>query len=52
MSTEVEFDNPSSAELRVAGDVNLEKIQIVSLANNTFFDIKNQVITLQIFEDI
>jgi hypothetical protein len=52
MSTETEFDNPSSAQLRVAGDVNLEKVQITSLANNTFFDIKNQVITLQIFEDI
>lgn len=42
----------SSAELRQAGDVNIEKVEIVSLASGTSFDIKNQVLTIQIFEDL
>jgi hypothetical protein len=42
----------SSAELRNAGDVNIEKVRVVSLANDASIDIKNQVIGVQIFEDM
>jgi len=52
MATTTEFDNPSSAELRLAGDINIEAIVVVSLSNGTTFDIKNQVLTVQIFEDM
>ena len=42
----------SSGELRQAGDVNVGYVRITSMANNTFFNIKNQVITIQIYEDM
>lgn len=42
----------SSTDLHNAGDINLEYVRVTSLANSTYFDIKNQVITLQIFEDM
>ena len=42
----------SSGELRQAGDVNVGYVKITSMANNTFFNIKNQVITIQIYEDM
>lgn len=42
----------SADQVRQAGDVNVEYVKIVSMANNTFFDIKNQVITIQVFEDM
>ena len=47
-----EFDNHSATELRLAGDINLEKVFITSLSSNTYFDIKNQVLTVQIYEDL
>lgn len=47
-----EFDNQSSSELRLAGDVNIEKVFLTSLSSNTFFDIRNQVITAQVYEDL
>jgi hypothetical protein len=42
----------SSAELRVAGDVSIEYVKLTSIANNTFFDIKNQMVGLYIYEDM
>lgn len=42
----------SSGELRQAGDVNIGYVRITSMANNTYFNIKNQVITIQIYEDM
>ena len=42
----------SSGELRQAGDVNVGYVRITSMANNTFFNIKNQVITIQVYEDM
>jgi hypothetical protein len=42
----------SSGELRQAGDVNIGYVRITSMANNTFFNIKNQVITIQVYEDM
>jgi hypothetical protein len=42
----------SSGELRNAGDVNIGYVRITSMANNTFFNIKNQVITIQVYEDM
>ena len=44
--------NTSSSKLHNAGDVNIEYVKVTSLANNSFVDIKNQVITVQIFEDM
>lgn len=41
----------NSAELRFAGDVNIEKIQIVA-SDGFYQDITNQVIGVQIFEDL
>jgi hypothetical protein len=49
---EKEFDNPSSNELRFAGDVNIEKVEMYSLASGASFDIKNQVLAIQIYEDL
>jgi hypothetical protein len=42
----------SSNELRVAGDISVEYVRITSIANNTFFDIKNQMVGLYIYEDM
>jgi hypothetical protein len=44
--------NVSADSLRQAGDVNVGYVNITSLANNTFFNIKNQVITIQLYEDM
>jgi len=52
MTEQKEIIDISSAELRQAGDVNIEKVEIVSLASGASFDIKNQVLTIQIFEDL
>ena len=52
MANQKEVIDISSAELRQAGDVNIEKVEIVSLASGKAFDIKNQVVTIQIFEDL
>ena len=52
MADQKETIDTQSAELRQAGDVNIEKVEIVSLASGTSFDIKNQVVTIQIFEDM
>jgi len=49
---EKEFDNPSSAQIRFAGDVNIEKVEMYSLASGAAFDIKNQVLAIQIYEDL
>jgi hypothetical protein len=42
----------SSDKLRQAGDVSIDYVNITSMANRTGFNIKNQVITIQIFEDL
>ena len=42
----------SSAELRNAGDINIDKVEIYSLASGAAFDIKNQVLAIQIYEDL
>jgi hypothetical protein len=42
----------ASNELRVAGDISVEYVKITSIANNTFFDIKNQMVGLYIYEDM
>ena len=44
--------NVSSGQLRQASDVNVEYVNITSLANKTVFNIKNQVITIQVYEDM
>jgi hypothetical protein len=45
-------ETTKSGQLKVAGDINIEKIEIVSLYKNTSFSVKNQVLNIQIFEDI
>ena len=52
MADQKQIIDISSAELRQAGDVNIERVEILSLASGASFDIKNQVITIQIFEDL
>ena len=52
MATALQQQSTSSSKLHSAGDINIEYVKITSLANNTFFDIKNQVITIQVFEDM
>lgn len=42
----------TSSQLRVAGDINIEKLEVVSLYKGTSFSIKNQIINIQVFEDI
>ena len=42
----------SSDNIRQAGDVNVEKIEIESLANGKKFNVTNQLLTIQIYEDL
>ena len=42
----------SSDKIRQAGDINVEKIQIESLANGKIFNVTNQLLTIQIYEDL
>ena len=42
----------SSDKLRFAGDVNVGEVKITSLVSNKTFNVANQLITIQIFEDI
>ena len=42
----------SSDKIRQAGDVNVEKIEIQSLANGKKFNVTNQLLTIQIYEDL
>jgi len=42
----------SSSKVQFSGDVNVGYVKITSMANSTFFNIKNQVITIQIYEDM
>jgi hypothetical protein len=42
----------SSDQLRVAGDVNIDKVEVVSLYKNTSFSITNQVKAIEIYEDM
>lgn len=42
----------SSNELRVAGDVNIEKVEVFSGSNQSRFSITNQVIGIQFYEDL
>lgn len=44
--------NNSSGVIRTSGDINIEKIEVISLANDASFNVTNQVITIQIFEDL
>jgi hypothetical protein len=44
--------NTSSNVIRFAGDVNVSKIIISSLITNKTFNVKNQLLTIQVFEDI
>jgi len=44
--------NTSSNDLRFAGDVNVGEITIKSLVNNSAFNVKNQLLTIQIYEDM
>jgi hypothetical protein len=44
--------NNSSGVIRTSGDINIEKIEVISLANDTSFNVTNQVITIQLFEDL
>jgi len=43
---------PSSDKLRYAGDVNVAKVEIVSLITSKKFNVANQLITIQIYEDM
>lgn len=45
-------DSFSSDKLRLAGDVNVESVILVSLATGKFFNVKNQLVTIHIFEDL
>lgn len=47
-----DVDYPSSNNLRVAGDINVDKIEVISLANGRRFPVTNQVVSIQIFEDM
>jgi hypothetical protein len=47
-----ETRDTAAGELRVAGDINIEFVRINSIANNTYFDIKNQMMGLYIYEDM
>lgn len=42
----------NSGELRYAGDVNIERVEIYSMASGKSFDIKNQILAIQIYEDL
>lgn len=42
----------SSDQLRYAGDINVAKVEITSLISNKKFNVANQLITIQIFEDM
>jgi hypothetical protein len=44
--------NTSSNVVRFAGDINVSKITISSLITNKKFNVKNQLLTIQVFEDI
>ena len=45
-------DSNSSDKLRLAGDVNVESVMLVSLATGKYFNVKNQLVTIHIFEDL
>lgn len=45
-------DSFSSNKLRLAGDVNVESAMMVSLATGKYFNVKNQLVTIHIFEDL
>lgn len=45
-------DSFSSDKLRLAGDVNVESVMMVSLATGKYFNVKNQLVTIHIFEDL
>jgi hypothetical protein len=42
----------SSKELRYAGDINVAEVTITSLITNKKFNVSNQLVTIQIFEDM
>ena len=42
----------SSDNVRFAGDINVEKVTITSLANGKTFNVTNQLLTIQVFEDL
>ena len=45
-------DNTASGLLRFAGDVSIEKVMITSLITGRTFNVANQLLTIQIFEDL
>ena len=44
--------NSSSSILRFAGDINIEEVTITSMVSGTFFNVANQLITIEVFEDM
>jgi hypothetical protein len=47
-----EDQRASSDQLRYAGDINVAKVEITSLITDKKFNVSNQLITIQIFEDM
>ena len=45
-------DSFSSDKLRLAGDVNVESVMVVSLATGRYFNVRNQLLTIHVFEDL